>query len=184
MTRECSFILSNRRKCRCAATRNQALCRHHAPKPAVPGPPPIPKSERYSDLIRWRRLGSNLQWMPVSEIPHAIYEILECLVDRGEDSTGRVSDLTAGRFLRALLTRLGHVPFPDPDLALPTGPALAYGPPMAPTAYPAAPIDPEDYAALMAGLAPHLVARTPPTQQPAAPSSRASFHQWPDRVNQ
>lgn len=115
--RECSFILPGGRKCRCAATRNQALCRHHAPKLAVAGPPPLPKRERWSRLMRWRQLGSNIPWMPLSQIPDAVYEILNCLIDRGPGSTGEISDLAAGRFLRALLNRLGEVPFPDPEFA-------------------------------------------------------------------
>ncbi|HEX4067934.1 MAG TPA: hypothetical protein VHZ09_18080 [Acidobacteriaceae bacterium] len=200
MTRECCFILPNGLKCRCAATRNKALCRHHAPKPATAGPPPIPKCERYSDLIRWRRLGSKLQWMPLSEIPYTIRELLECLVDRGDDSTGRISDLTAGRFLRALLTRLGRVPFPEPgpepDPASDSVPRISV-----PMTAPA--IDPEDYAALMAAFA-HIPpplprvplprvplprvsgprAPQPRAPQPCAPSSRPSFHQGPGRVNQ
>jgi hypothetical protein len=53
--------------------------------------------------------------MPADEIPLEIYNILQCLIDRGTGSHGRISDLTAGRFLRALLNRLGDVPFPDPD---------------------------------------------------------------------
>ena len=60
MTRECCFILSSGRKCRCAATRSELVCRHHAPKPSVATPPRLAKSEYYSNLIRWRRLGRNL----------------------------------------------------------------------------------------------------------------------------
>lgn len=114
---ECTFILPNGKKCRCAATRNQILCRHHAPKPAVPEPPPIPKCELYSNLRRWRQLGAELQSMPASEIPATIYELLDCLIDRGPNSTGSISDLTVGRFLRVLLNRQGDVPFPDPERA-------------------------------------------------------------------
>jgi hypothetical protein len=117
--RECEFRLASGRKCRAAASRNQPFCRHHAPAAAVPAPR-IPQSERYSSLIRWRRLGSQLSTMPLDEIPREIWDILQCLIDRGLNSTGSISDLAAGRFLRALLNRLGDVPFPDPDLALAT----------------------------------------------------------------
>ncbi len=160
MIRECSFILPSSRKCRCAATRNLAVCRHHAPKPAVPGPRPIPKRERYSNLIRWRELGSNLQWMPVTEIPHAIFDILESLIDRGPNSSGPISDLTAGRYLRVLLNRLGDVPFTDPDFA--AQPAVAPAP--APV------LDPRELEALLAAL--------------GAPASSASVNQTRARVNQ
>jgi len=185
MTRECCFILPNGLKCRCAATRNQALCRHHAPKPAADGPPPVPKCERYSDLSRWRRLGSKLRWMPLSAIPYTIHEILECLVDRGDDSTGRISDLTAGRFLRALLTRLGSVPFPEPgpEPYPASDPAPRTSMPMTAPA-----INPGNYAALMAAFAPIPPPRPRAPQQcapqPCAPPSRPSFHQIRGRVNQ
>jgi hypothetical protein len=120
MTRECSFILSTGKKCRAPATRNQTLCHHHAPKPAVPGPPPIPKSQRYSHLARWRDLRRNLQWLPLDEIPATIHDILSCLIDRGPgQNTGEISDLIAGQYLRALLNRLGDVPFPYPEFAQP-----------------------------------------------------------------
>ncbi|HEY6445935.1 MAG TPA: hypothetical protein VIY53_05700 [Acidobacteriaceae bacterium] len=119
---ECTFILPNGRKCRCAASRNQTLCRHHGP--AVAGPPPTPKSELYSSLRRWRQLGRELPNMPAEEIPFTIYGILQCLVDRGPDSAGSISDLAAGRFLRALLNRLGDVPFPYPDSPSSSEPAL------------------------------------------------------------
>jgi len=114
---ECTFILRNGSKCRAAANRNQNLCRHHAPKPAVPPPPPIPKNELYSNLARWRRLGLELKSMPEDEIPLAVWQILQCLIDRGPDVPESISDLTAGRFLRALLNRLGNVPFPDPEFS-------------------------------------------------------------------
>ncbi len=162
MVRECSFILPNGNKCHCAATRNLDVCRHHAPKPAVPGPPPIPRRERYSDLIRWRTLGSRLPWMPKTQIPSAVYEILQCLVDRGENSSGRISDLTAGRYLRALLNRLGDVPFPDPDFAAEA----------TPSASPASvgSLDPKELEALLAAL--------------VAPALNTPVNQSRARVNQ
>ena len=161
MIRECSFVLPGGRKCRCAATRHLAVCRHHAPKPAVAGPPPLPKRERYSNLIRWRELARNLPWMPAAEIPQTIYDILQCLVDRGRNSTGRISDLAAGRYLRALLNRLGDVPFADPDFAGQPLPAPAQSP---------SATDPREISALLAALG-----------MAASPSP---LHQSRARVNQ
>jgi hypothetical protein len=129
MAPECAFILPSGKKCRAAATRNQTLCRHHGPKPAVLGPPLRPKSQIYSRLARWRELGRNLPWLPIDEIPTAIHNILDCLIDRGPGlNSGEISDLTAGRFLRALLNRLGDVPFPHPDNVPPPN----FAPPLAP----------------------------------------------------
>lgn len=166
---ECTFILPNGRKCRCAATRNQTLCRHHRPQPAVAGPPPIPKSELYSNLRRWRQLGRELLFMPADEIPSAIYGILECLVDRGPDSTGSISDLAAGRFLRALLNRLGDVPFPCPGSPSSSAPAIALAPPATPAGHPA------ELEALLAGLPPAPSRRSP--SRPHRPQSRPGMRQ-------
>jgi hypothetical protein len=116
MTRECSFILSTGRKCHGAANHNQALCRHHMPKPAHPGPPPAPKSERYSRIARWARLGRSLPWLDAAEIPSEIFNILYCLIEDGE---GGISDHEAGRLLRGLLRRIGSVPFAIPDPSAP-----------------------------------------------------------------
>jgi hypothetical protein len=185
--RECEFRLATGRKCRAAANRNQPFCRHHAPSSAVPAEPPIPKEERYSDLRRWRRLGAQLHSMPADEIPNAVFEILQCLVDRGLDSTGHISDLTAGRFLRALLNRLGDVPFPDPDLAFVSessaAPASWPGPcsvaiPQTPGfSAPQPPQSTKDYNALLAALG------LPPLQAPY-PQSRPQFHPSHAPMNQ
>jgi hypothetical protein len=183
--RECEFRLASGRKCRAAANRDQAFCRHHAPKPAVPAPPPIPKKDRYSDLSRWRQVGSQLHSMPLDEVPQAIWDILQCLVDRGPDSTGHISNLTAGRFLRAFLTRLGDVPFPDPDLAL----VSASGPTSWPGAIPRPPAfstpqapgsSAQDLSALFTGLG--LPQFRNPGQQSVP--SRAPGNQSRPRVNQ
>jgi hypothetical protein len=132
--RECEFRLASGRKCRAVANRNQPFCRHHAPAPAGPRPPRIPKEERYSSLARWRYLGAQLQTIPADQIAYTVWDLLQCLVDRGPNSTGHISDLTAGRFLRALLNRLGDVPFPNPELApVPANPpALTSAPGSAP----------------------------------------------------
>jgi len=42
MVPECTFILRNGQKCRCAAIRNQEFCRHHTAQPAASGPSPAP----------------------------------------------------------------------------------------------------------------------------------------------
>src|ERR1700733_5116649 len=102
--RECAFRLPNGKQCRCAATRNQPFCRHHGPKPAVAGPPPIPANELYSRLRCWREMGREIPWLDPSEIPGAIDTIHYALLNDG------ISDLAAGRFLRALTKRLGCVP--------------------------------------------------------------------------
>jgi hypothetical protein len=169
MAPECSFILPNGKKCRCAATRKQTLCRHHAPKPAVAGPPPVPKWEIYSNLSRWRRLRAEIPWMPPAEIPARIYEILHCLIDRGDASPGHISDLTAGRLIRALLNRLGDVPFPDPELAPPSTPVSS---PRAAGANPLATSSSEmrELKAMLAAL--------------GMPASQSPMHQSPARVNQ
>jgi hypothetical protein len=169
--RECQFRLASGRKCRAAANRHQPFCRHHGGKPA--GPPPLPKHLRYSDLSRWRQLGAELQSKPAADIPSAVFSILQCLVDRGPDSTGSISNLTAGRFLRVLLTRLGNVPFPDPDLA-PSAPAPPQATPPGPSSW-----NPEagpgaariaEINALLAGFG------LPPWQGPWPPSP-APLHQ-------
>ena len=175
MTRECSFILSSGRKCRCAATRNQPVCRHHAPKPIVPTPPRPAKSECYSDLIRWRQLGCNLPWLDPASLASEVYDLLQCLIDRGENSTGHISDLTAGRFLRVLLNRIGDVPFPSPESA-PT--ALHLAPQSVP------PLDNQSADALLATLAKQGLFSPDLLREMSSPASPASLHQSRARVNQ
>ena len=46
MAPECTFIFANGLNCRCAATRNQEFCRHHAPKPAPSPAPAAPAQPR------------------------------------------------------------------------------------------------------------------------------------------
>jgi hypothetical protein len=117
--RECAFRLPNGKQCRCAATRNQPFCRHHGPKPAVAGPPPIPANELYSRLRCWRQMGREIPWLDPSEIPGAIDTIHYALLNDG------ISDLAAGRFLRALTKRLGCVPSQLPgDVPQPLGYAV------------------------------------------------------------
>ena len=107
---ECTFIRPHGQKCRAAANRNQNLCRHHAP--AVPGPPPIPKSQLFSRIRQWSLVSRSLPWLDKAEIPSEIYGILLALF--ADDDTG-ISDREAGRLLRGLLRRLGAIPFPMPE---------------------------------------------------------------------
>ncbi|HEX4067627.1 MAG TPA: hypothetical protein VHZ09_16525 [Acidobacteriaceae bacterium] len=108
---ECRYILPTGQTCRCAALRNQRFCRHHAPRPLFAGPPPLPKRQQYSRLSRWRRLGQAATWLDPAEIPVEILGILESLLGQNAEP---ISNLAAGRYLRALLRRLGHLPFTLP----------------------------------------------------------------------
>jgi len=107
---ECTFIRPNGQKCRAAANRNHSLCRHQAP--AVPGPPPVPKSQLYSRIRQWSLVSRSLPWLDKADIPFEIYGILLALFV--DDDTG-ISDREAGRLLRGLLRRLGAIPFPMPE---------------------------------------------------------------------
>lgn len=122
MTRECAFTLPSGRKCRAAATRNLALCRHHTPKPAVSGPPPPLRRDVFSRHIRWTQLGRLIPWLEPDEIPREVHSILRGLL---EDGPLGISDREAGRLLRSLLRRVGEVPFPLPGA---TGPGEASDP--------------------------------------------------------
>jgi hypothetical protein len=126
MAPECRFVLPKGRNCRCAATRNQEFCRHHAPRPAIPGPPPIPKRDRYSRIQHWAQLGRNLAWLDPAEIPLEVHAILHSLLQDG------ISDREAGRLLRGLLQRFGSVPFPVPEPPDEWSDAALAVPPMAP----------------------------------------------------
>jgi len=131
MTPECRFILSNGRRCRGAALHNQDFCRHHGSRPLVLGRPSERKSSILSPLASWRILGRILPWLDREEIPPAVYDILKSLT--GKDPAQHLSDRTAGRFLRALLQRLGEVPFPDPNAnELSPHPETDIPPPLAP----------------------------------------------------
>jgi hypothetical protein len=131
MAPECTFVRRNGRKCRAAANRNQAFCRHHAPKRASDGPPPIAKRNIYTNLARWRAFGRDLRWLDPAEIPFNVYEILNALT--GANPGDHLSDLIAGRYLRALLTKIGEVPFPRPDFEPTAAPPQAPSSPAAPS---------------------------------------------------
>ncbi|MFP5226143.1 MAG: hypothetical protein ACLGXA_00835 [Acidobacteriota bacterium] len=114
MIAECIHILPSGQKCRGTALRGHELCRHHAPKPALAGPPPIPRSQRFSRIARWSGLTRQLPRLDRDGIPFEAYSILLALLDDGD---GGISDREAGCLLRALLRRFGSVPFPEPELA-------------------------------------------------------------------
>lgn len=170
MAPECRFILPSGRTCRCAALRNQPFCRHHAPKT---GGPPIAKRKLYSPLAKWRAVGRGLPWLVPEEIPCAIFEILDALT--GRDPSERLSDLTAGRYLRTLLARLGRVPFPVPELAPAPepapAPALGLAPRSAsPGSQPGRPTFNESLDAMLALAARHGVFPSGPRPAPPRPS--------------
>ncbi len=126
MTPECRHILPSGLKCRAAAVRSQPFCRHHGSRPVAPA------FSGFSRARRWRSLGRNLAHLDKADIPAQIYDILDSLLD------DCISDLTAGRFLRALLCRLGSVPF-----TFPFSPDAQPQPPFASTiAHPSAPNSP------------------------------------------
>lgn len=110
---ECTFLLANGLKCRGAAKHGQPFCRHHDPAAkAAPAQRPIPEHQRFSRHRRWIALHRDLPWMAPGDIPDEILQILQALLDQGPDS---ISDRVAGHNLRALLRRLGRVPFELPD---------------------------------------------------------------------
>jgi len=117
MPAECVFTLPNGRKCRCAATRGHAFCRHH-------GAPSQPRSRAdknlWNRLSCWRQLGRELHDLPALDIPGEILGILQSLLDN------LISDRFAGHALRVLLQRCGSVPLneepPDSPFALPDDP--------------------------------------------------------------
>jgi hypothetical protein len=101
MPAECAFTLPNGHKCRCMATRDHAFCRHHG---APSRQRPASLRDRWSRLACWRDVGRSLNEMPADDLPHEIVQILASLL------TNRISERTAGRFLRVLLQRCGDVP--------------------------------------------------------------------------
>lgn len=107
---ECVFLLANGQKCRCAAKRGQPFCRHH--DPAASATCPTPEHQRFSRHRRWIAVSRDLPSLDPAFLPTEILEILEALLSDGEDG---ISDRVAGRLLRILLRRIGHVPFAIPD---------------------------------------------------------------------
>ena len=189
MLRECAFILPGGRKCRAAANRHQALCRHHLPQPAVPGPPPKYRRDAYSRHNRWTQLGRSIPWIEPSRIPREAFAILEALM---QDGPFGVSDRVAGRLLRGLLRRLGDIPFvlagavhdrPSPVTSNPVPASRGVSRPAAsrPAATEPAVFDPAVLDALLAALTPSETQPHVPQMQPHVPHMQPDpRHMQPD----
>jgi hypothetical protein len=107
---ECRHIFPNGKRCRCLAVATHVFCHHHAPQPR-----PRTLRPRGAALGTWREVKIHLATLAPNEIPAAILTLLSALL---EDGPSTLSDRNAGALLRALVRRLGSVPFP-----LPTDPA-------------------------------------------------------------
>jgi hypothetical protein len=163
---ECSALLATGRKCRAAATRGRAFCRHHDPTAkTAPATRPISKRDLFSRLRRWSQLSRDLPWLDPAEIPAEAFSIFLALLEDGE---GGISDREAGRLLRGLFRRLGAVPF-----APPRPPHCAAPPPPTPRA-----LDPDPAPALLRMLA-SLGAAPPATQPPPRQPQPPIPHSWP-----
>lgn len=114
---ECTVRLANGLKCRGAAKRGQPFCRHHDPASAVPpAQRPLTEHDRFSRHRHWIGINRNLPWFDPADIPMEILQILEALLETGIQG---ISDREAGRLLRGLLRRIGHVPLQLQDSDLP-----------------------------------------------------------------
>jgi hypothetical protein len=102
-TRECTAILRNGRKCGCAASKNQAFCRHH-------GAHSRPRIDAVSRPVFWRKFGATLSRIEPPFIPDAIQFILDALL---HDNENGISDRVAGRILRTLVRSLDAPPSPS-----------------------------------------------------------------------
>jgi hypothetical protein len=113
---ECRHLFPNGKRCRCRAVDAHVFCRHHAPQPR-----PRTLRPRGADLGTWRQIQIHLATLTPGEVPGAILTILSALLEEGPRSP---SDHTTGVLLRALVRRIGSVPFtlptdpaPEPDFA-------------------------------------------------------------------
>ncbi len=107
---ECRHIFPNGKRCRCRAVDTHVFCHHHAPQPR-----PRTLRPRCTGLDTWREVKIHLATLAPDEIPAAILTLLSALL---EDGPRTLSDRNAGALLRALVRRVGSVPF-----TLPTDPA-------------------------------------------------------------
>jgi hypothetical protein len=116
---ECRFVYPNGQHCRLRATTSHVFCRQHAPQPRVPT-----LRNRATPFRRWIDIRRALPTLDAAEIPAALLYVLSALLEEGPRP---ISDASAGMLLRALLRRLGSVPFhlpddpapePDPSFAL------------------------------------------------------------------
>ena len=159
MRPECSHILPSGQKCRGLALRGQSRCLHHGDPAQRPAPPPRhPFSYR---VARWRALGAHIHALPAHEIPLAAYTILGSLI---ADGPAGISDRAAGQLLRALLRRLGSVPFPPPA-GIVLDPSLAPQP--APSRRPTTPFPPHPRSAPVSIHPGSFSPGVPPAENPA-----------------
>jgi hypothetical protein len=150
---ECRFTFPNGKRCRCRATPSHVFCRQHAPQsPLLAARPRQNQSSSTSAgtlFFNWRELERNLITLEPREIAAEALYILNALLT---DGSRGISDSNAGRLLRALLRRLGTVPFTL--LNDPTPPPV-----------PGYPVDPEAFERMMSILiryAPFVPAAEPP----------------------
>ncbi len=113
---ECRHIFPNGKRCRCRAVDTHVFCYHHAPQPR-----PRTLRPRCTGLATWRDVKIHLATLASDEVPAAILTLLSALL---EDGPRTLSDRSAGALLRALVRRVGSVPFtlpsdpaPQPDFA-------------------------------------------------------------------
>ena len=159
---ECTRLLRNGQKCRATAKRGLPFCRHHDPATAAAPPRrPCTEYERFSRHRHWINISRDLPWFAPAELPAEILAIHQALL---EDGSGGISDREAGRLLRGLLRRIGHVPFelPGPELPGPDSPDPdSPGPGFSYSARPAQPQLPAR-ASLAPGLDPGLASGLAP----------------------
>ncbi|HEX4308635.1 MAG TPA: hypothetical protein VHZ25_01340 [Acidobacteriaceae bacterium] len=104
---ECRQFFTNGTRCRCRATAGHVFCRHHAPQPR-----PFTRRPRNKRFGHWRDVERNLATLDFPEMPATILLVLDSLFEIGPLG---ISDRKAGYLLRALLRRLGSIPFRLPD---------------------------------------------------------------------
>jgi hypothetical protein len=111
---ECRFTFPNGKRCRCRATPSHVFCRQHAPQAHLPRPRPLqPQNAGAGTSFRnWRDLERNLITLEPEELAAEAFYILDALLNDGPRG---ISERNAGRLLRAILSRLGFVPFCLPD---------------------------------------------------------------------
>jgi hypothetical protein len=104
---ECRHIFPNGKRCRCRAVNTHLFCRYHAPQPR-----PRTLRPHRAGLGSWRSIKIHLATLSRSEVPAATLTLLSALL---EDGPRTLSDRRAGALLRALMRRIGSVPFSLPD---------------------------------------------------------------------
>jgi hypothetical protein len=146
---ECRFIFPDGKRCRCRATPSHVFCRQHAPQSQTSRPRTLhPESAAAagSSFRNWRDLERNIVTLEPEELAAEAFYILDALL---KDGPHGISDRNAGRILRALLRRLGSVPFCLPDDILDEPVANL---PAAPRPVAAYPVDPEAFERMLSLL--------------------------------